>query len=722
MAGRAKENVQKGYNAQSHTSERQSLHRSAASTQAISGRRAARSSDTRSTDTAPRQESHHKKRTRSQDTEGELSTADDEESEDSESESAPRRRQKKQSKDLSKRPRYVEDDEESENSESESPPRRHRKKKHPKKHSKKRSKRSRYADDDEEPEDSESESPSRRRRQKKQSRDLRKRSRYVEDDEESEDSESRSPPRRYRKKKHSTQRPKKRSKRARYVYESSSTDDEESEDSDSRSPPRRRPYHHQKKRPKKLTRRSRCIDQDGEDEFFQDMAKELLDGELQPFSKILQNIPRWMKVNLTPITEDMFRSIAKWPGLDADFTREVYFSLKRQWMEHPARDSALGRSTPQTATAPSARPPKDPLRGERESFMTLYRFFPRFHEVLYEEFMGPRYKLAYDNGSNQPVYFSQDLPVVIDPLPSKRFSESLRALALHGIWRGKLDFLATCMQYINILRTNDRRPWSVINCDTESIFFETWNQVVLENRGSQERIDELFSKVKDRMGGRTGFYCHFFSQMNDSFKAKFQPQLDNMMCKRQSDDDPYFISAMDLTILTHAVDNSSVWDYPLYGGVKFTSKVWHSLKSGNDYPSVKDFEAARDLAILTTLSIAKKEALARERERLEGGSPPHPDTPPRIETPSSQAAALVPAAQQKTLPAKPQSPRQATPSRPASTSESESALPRRGLTERDRRAMYIPGPQSEDNGSDENQDEHSNSDDLGNWPRPESPS
>ncbi|KAI1412998.1 hypothetical protein F5Y13DRAFT_189798 [Hypoxylon sp. FL1857] len=446
-----------------------------------------------------------------------------------------------------------------------------------------------------------------------------KRSRESDDSDSDEDEDvAPSPPRRGRK-----SRSKKHIKRSR-----------ESDDSDedvAPSPPRRG----RKSRSKKHIKRSRDSDDEEDDEGVDlGRVEKIVDDERVNIQKTMQSIASWMEVNRPPVTAERFRELAPIPTQDADYTQKDFNNVLREWNEDPMRNLILGRHTAANVTLPGAVPPKEPRRGERESFASLYRIFPRHYDCLYEEFMGPIYRLTYDNSENRHVYL-EDGSTIPDPFPSKGFSETLKQIVLHDIWRGKLAVIAACLQYVNMLRTNDRRPWQLPDGLSESLFFKTWNNVIQDRRGSGERVDSLYGRVKTITGSDPGLYGDFFDQMTESFQIKAKPQSDNAS-KRTKDDDPYFIRTTDLTILLHAIDNYGYGGTTHYHRAQRVAALKHWSKTGNDYPSVKQFGEARDLGVLSARLLARKE----ENRKARLGASQAVD--PRLKSSSSMSSSALP--------------------------------------------------------------------------------
>lgn len=236
----------------------------------------------------------------------------------------------------------------------------------------------------------------------------------------------------------------------------------------------------------------------------------------------------------------------------------------------------------------------------REAFLTVYRTLLRFYSCLYEDFMGPNFRLQYDNSENSGVQIVKDNVTknVLDPFPSKSFSESLNRLLSHNIWRGKLDRVATCLQFVNIWRTKDTRPWDLVDCHPESHFFQTWQRIEKEDWSTGRSIEDRYEEVKTRLT-EPGDYCDLFDQIVKSVqdKSRFYGKNDSM---RKSDDDPYFIKVTDIKMLIHAVDNMSAWGSSFWHPSFFMEATLKFAKPDQGYPRSSEFFKARDREIIYT--------------------------------------------------------------------------------------------------------------------------
>ncbi|KAI1384509.1 uncharacterized protein F4822DRAFT_415396 [Hypoxylon trugodes] len=236
--------------------------------------------------------------------------------------------------------------------------------------------------------------------------------------------------------------------------------------------------------------------------------KTIWKNEERYIKEMMDSSAEWMNQNKPPVTYRSFMGLvaqALKDKKDMNLSAEWPQSLRKEWAEDPLRPLLIGQHTPNHVRVDGKEPSKNPRRSEREAFHSLYHVFPRMYGCLYEDFMGPKYQLAYDNIENRRINLD-DGSRVPDPFPARNFSDNLKCLVNQNMWMGNLGILAICIQYVNILRTRDTRTWKVINYDDESRFFETWQTVVSQNIGGHKSIDDLFSLVKHQFSGQ-GFYC-----------------------------------------------------------------------------------------------------------------------------------------------------------------------------------------------------------------------
>lgn len=310
----------------------------------------------------------------------------------------------------------------------------------------------------------------------------------------------------------------------------------------------------------------------------------------------------YMKKHFPAMTKERFEKLA--PKYPHGFTQEGYEVAEAKWMVDPLRPLLLGQH-----------------QRFRESFLAVYRTLLRYYNCLYEDFIGPRFQLQYDNGDNPKVILHGDRDedakqIIYDPFPSKAFFDNLNCLLLQPVWFGNLERLATCLQFVNILRTNDTCPWNLVDCDDESLFFKTWQRVVKENLDAEKPTEDLFAQVKARFGNQ-GLYCALFDQIIDSVRAKRRPSEDHTS-KRRSNGDPYFIKAVDLTILMHALDNIGYFGIPLLHTACFTEAAVKLSRPDQDYPRASQFTEARDQEIIYTRMMRQRVTNDISKDAIQG--------------------------------------------------------------------------------------------------------
>ncbi|KAI0155444.1 hypothetical protein GGR52DRAFT_587180 [Hypoxylon sp. FL1284] len=289
----------------------------------------------------------------------------------------------------------------------------------------------------------------------------------------------------------------------------------------------------------------------------------------------------YMKERFPGVAKDRFRDLAPTDPKDGSFTPQEYEAAQASWMADPLRPFHMGQH-----------------QRVREAFLTVYRMLPRYYGCLYEDFMGPRFQLAYDDTDNDNIEFRDGLGerhVLPDPFQSKGFSEGLVCLLTHPIWDENLELLATCLQFVNIVRTADTRRWYIAGCDPESLFFKTWQRVILDTTEAKSVLD-LFAEVKQRIGFREP-YCKLFDQIVESIRVKRRPSV-SYVSRRQRDDDPYFIKVIDISMLTQALDNLKGIGIPKFLPAALAEATVKYSRPDKDYPSTAQFGAARDRAMV----------------------------------------------------------------------------------------------------------------------------
>ncbi|KAI6086883.1 hypothetical protein F4821DRAFT_278350 [Hypoxylon rubiginosum] len=329
-----------------------------------------------------------------------------------------------------------------------------------------------------------------------------------------------------------------------------------------------------------------------EDEEFQSRMRGPVRDEEKRIAKAMSSARDYVKEQFPAVTKERFDELV--PRYPDGFTPKEVKEAEKKWKEDPIRPYLMGTHR----------------RGPRDAFITVYRMLLRYYDCLYEDFMGPRFQLRYDNRDNDRVVLGDDSDdaqeVLHDPFPTRTFSYALHCLLSHHLWLGNLQRLATCLQFVNIVRTEDTRPWSIVDCDPESRFFRTWQRVVADNSGSKKSARKLFREVKDKIGS-PGQWSLLFDQIVKSVQVKRQSQK-NQSSQRKSDEDPYFIDLVDLQTLIHALDSVSNFGIPLFHGALFTEAAVKCSKPDQSYPSQKEFEAARDREIVYFRLMRSKDA------------------------------------------------------------------------------------------------------------------
>ncbi|KAI1476389.1 hypothetical protein F4774DRAFT_428006 [Daldinia eschscholtzii] len=305
---------------------------------------------------------------------------------------------------------------------------------------------------------------------------------------------------------------------------------------------------------------------------------------------------QWIAKNKPAVSKAKFYER---PEFDEALTLDDYEAVVREWNEDPEKALILGGH----AAHPSSKKDNKMHEDERIMLAYLYRLFLRLYSCTFDEFMSPKYQLELDC-RDRPVVSHNGLQIH-DTFPSKQFSYYMRVLITQNIWLGNLTLIATCLQYVNRLRTKDTRPWKLVNCDLESKFFETWQNVVARN-SSEEDTRALYLQVKQQLGPQPGFYRILFDQIERSVESQTRTSLETYSSMRTHDDDPYFVGDIDLIILLDALDNVSYWGFPLLRGPRLTSAaILHSIPS-SEYPASEEVSSAREHSILSQRVATRK--------------------------------------------------------------------------------------------------------------------
>lgn len=182
----------------------------------------------------------------------------------------------------------------------------------------------------------------------------------------------------------------------------------------------------------------------------------------------------------------------------------------------------------------------------------LWRLFPMVYRCLPTDLFSWANQIDVDTSKNvnlQQAPFQGQRNIVW----SHRFCLALTTFTMHGFWeyRRESDFplMAQLMQLAVICRTNDCRPWHLVN-HTDDMFFTFLASELQAQQAQPRTIKEVMNAVDARMNTRVtrqGPFRVIYSEVvRKMFKSEAGPVLNGTP-------GPYKVTAEDLTALTEVL-------------------------------------------------------------------------------------------------------------------------------------------------------------------------
>ncbi|KAF0325921.1 hypothetical protein K4K61_010075 [Colletotrichum sp. SAR11_59] len=270
------------------------------------------------------------------------------------------------------------------------------------------------------------------------------------------------------------------------------------------------------------------------------------------------------------------------------WTQQDEQDLQKAWEEYPDRAVWMGNKSLQ------------PLAKLWKVFLRLFRKSPA-------EVISAKYALRYHPFQKKARISNDNKDGKVfenSPLWSESFMDKLTYLAYHPLWQGKVECLIVAMQYAVIVRTNDCRPWKLLN-PTGDEFFNTMIRFLKKPDYQGMEMPKLHMIARDDMQER-GIPCGWFSM----FMEKLEGTCPNPPPKQTEDNGPYKVSIDDLKAMLKALTDMNHQGLPLF---RYTGEGYGmeatKIPLQDDLPSknnVKEYHEREILEECRWVAIQKK--------------------------------------------------------------------------------------------------------------------
>lgn len=178
----------------------------------------------------------------------------------------------------------------------------------------------------------------------------------------------------------------------------------------------------------------------------------------------------------------------------------------------------------------------------------LWRLFPMVYRCLPTDLFSWAYQIDVDTSKNvdvQTVSHGRQRNIIW----SIGFCHALASFTMHGFWAYKREWdfpiMAQLMQLAVICRTNDCRPWHLVN-HTEDIFFTELATEIQNQNAGVRTIQDVMGAVEARMKARNLRPSPFRLLCQEIVRDFFNPNAGPLLVGTPG---PYKVTVEDLTSL-----------------------------------------------------------------------------------------------------------------------------------------------------------------------------
>ncbi|KAM7194404.1 hypothetical protein V8F33_007292 [Rhypophila sp. PSN 637] len=176
-----------------------------------------------------------------------------------------------------------------------------------------------------------------------------------------------------------------------------------------------------------------------------------------------------------------------------------------------------------------------------------------------------------------------------DPNWSGTFCKLLRQVMAHTMWMHNPVLLATALQYMDVILSNDHRPWMG---DTDGPAFDPFPHMLqeLSREAGGADISELRkSIVEDEYDGSVASLWNIlFERIEEVVYHRLKTKGRERPIAQRDADEHNKVSIQHLEILIEALDTMSYCGFPCWMPVEFVSPAIGGARSKHDFPLVKD--------------------------------------------------------------------------------------------------------------------------------------
>lgn len=320
--------------------------------------------------------------------------------------------------------------------------------------------------------------------------------------------------------------------------------------------------------------------------------------------------------------------------LSEDWTQEDRDSIRRQWRNDPTRERQIETKT-------------------NKEILTLTKSCLHFFRCLPEHILSNN-DMEYDMEQNNP---SKDGSQTL--IWSAPFCKEMHALLPHPMFAGNTKLLATALQYVVMVETDDRRCWRmktpVWDEFPKRIQALSRAQQTCNSRKSIIRIRKQVKKEGEDAGYAPSHWNMLFERVEHLVERAANKKGKKSVLQRQanlSEDpfQPYKVHRRHLLHLKEALDQMGPFGFPAWMSTALTAKAVNGSRSNDTFPVRGEFATVRDRMFLHDMEHNAHQAKLAAKSQGE----PTPDPLQAQSSSSTQAdrpsQVIVPGTQQISKP------------------------------------------------------------------------
>lgn len=269
--------------------------------------------------------------------------------------------------------------------------------------------------------------------------------------------------------------------------------------------------------------------------------------------------------------EHVFRHFPE-PKTSEFFSEQDWVDVKRAWRKDPLRKRKLNI-------------------GANDDMVTLYKMCLAHLKCLPEDIICRHNYLAYNDCDNRINQETKQKSLVW----AASFCELLAGLILHPLFKGRVDLLATAMQFTVITISGDRNPWL--------FHTEAWDKfpscVQEESQDGERRkmVDIRLKVLEKTPSSRESAWNDLFQRTETIAALEKYSHEPKLTGARRTPNQPYMVHSLHLEMLTKALNTMGPTGLPMYHPISIFKVILDGRRSVGSYPRKEDLEQLRDYSI-----------------------------------------------------------------------------------------------------------------------------